>query len=182
MASSGTLSGVNPDGSLKKYEKPIPTTVASVSAANGDVAQLSTLSRKDLLAIDDVGNTPLIWSADRGHKDAVELLLSVVESDDPTSVNTRGFLGNTALARAARGGHVDCVLTLLTMSSQINPNIANEKLQYPLHFAAFKRHREVVKLLLDSKLCDTMVTDRKGRTAAEDTSDEVIRNLILDSR
>jgi ankyrin repeat protein len=68
------------------------------------------------------------------------------------------------------------------MASSINPNIANEKMQYPLHFAAFKKHQDVVKVLLQSKKCDTMVIDRKGRTPAEDTSDEAIRSLILEAR
>jgi hypothetical protein len=55
-------------------------------------------------------------------------------------------------------------------------------MQYPLHFAAFKKKHDVVKVLLESKKCDTMVLDRKGRTPAEDTSDESIRSLILESR
>ena len=55
-------------------------------------------------------------------------------------------------------------------------------MQYPLHFAAFKKHPNIVKLLLDSKKCDSMVLDRKGRTPAEDTSDENIRLMIINSR
>jgi hypothetical protein len=112
----------------------------------------------------------------------VELLLSAAEREEPASVNTRGYIGNTALARAARGGHVDCVVALLAKSSQINPNIPNDKMQYPLHFAAFKRHPAVVQALLASPLTDTKVTDRKGRTPAEDTSDDTIRNMILAAR
>ena len=85
------------------------------------------------------------------------------------------------MSRAARCGLLECVIALLKMTD-INPNIANDKMQYALHFAAFKRHREVVKVLLESKKCDSIVVDRKGRTPAEDTSDEVIRKMIIESR
>jgi hypothetical protein len=50
-----------------------------------------------------------------------------------------------------------------------------------MHFAAFQRHAAVVRVMLDAGM-DTMVLDRKGRTPAEDTKDEAIRQMILDSR
>ncbi len=60
-------------------------------------------------------------------------------------------------------------------------NVCNDKLQYPLHFAAFQRHRGCVKVMLDAD-ADTTVKDRKGRTPAEDTKDVVIRDAILAAR
>lgn len=141
---------------------------------------------------DESGNFPLIWAADAGQAAALEYILSQSndngDSDEKVDINTRGYLGNTAIARAARGGHVACVKLLLAQiqndndSMNINPNIGNEKKQYPLHFAAFKKHPEVVRVLLDSGLCDTLVKDRKGRTPAEDTSVEMIRDMILEYR
>ena len=174
-------SGINADGTLKKYDKPVPTSAVSVAAYNNDIAKLSSFNSIDLLAIDEIGNTALIWCADQGHIDSLNIILATIEKEDPSAVNVRGFLGNTALARACRGGHYDCVSWLLN-STEINPNIANEKMQYPLHFAAFKKHPNIVKLLLESKKCDSMVLDRKGRTPAEDTSDEHIRLMIINSR
>ena len=178
---NASRSGINTDNTLKKYEIPVPFTEAALAAYNGDTSLLSSLPSANLLAVDETGNTPLIWCADKGHKDALRLILEAVAKKDPSSVNTRGYLGNTALSRAARGGHVECVIALLRMSD-INPNIANDKMQYPLHFAAFKRKPEVVRVLLDSKMCDSTVVDRKGRTPAEDTSDDSIRNMIIESR
>ena len=177
-----SASAVNADGTLKKFATPVPSTPACIAACNGETSVLSSLSLKELLETDTSGNTPLIWSADRGQLSALELILSAVEREEPSAVNAQGYIGNTAIARAARGGHVECVVALLSKSSQINPNIHNDKRQYPLHFAAFKRHPAVVKALLASHLCDSLVTDRKGRTPAEDTSDEAIRNMILESR
>ena len=184
MSSSGIgsgASGINVDGTLKKFATPQPSTAAAVAAATGDTTHLASSPWQDLLVADDCGNTPLVWCADKGQHDALKLILEVVERENPSTVNNRGYLGNTALARAARGGHLQCVISLLS-ASQINPNIANEKLQYPLHFAAFKRHPAIVEALLSSKLCDTMVLDRKGRTPAEDTSDAAIRAMIVESR
>ena len=60
-------------------------------------------------------------------------------------------------------------------------NDPNDRSQYPMHFAAFQRHAAVVRVMLDAGM-DTMVLDRKGRTPAEDTTDEAIRQMILDSR
>lgn len=192
------MSGINADGSLKKYPTPKPSTPASIAASTGDLTALSSPQVKPFLwTEDEFGNTPLIWAADQGQHAALEYILSQepgVEGntsiDSNTDVNTRGYLGNTAIARASRGGHLSCVQLLLQQSqtqtqkrsSRINPNVCNEKKQYPLHFAAFKKHPEVVRALLDSGLCDTLVKDRKGRTPAEDTSVESIRNMILKYR
>ena len=150
--SANSLSGINSDGTLKKFDCPTPTTKAAIAASKGDEAQLSKLQAAELIAPDETRNTPLIWSADAGKTKAVQYILSVVEREDPKSVNTKGFLGNTALSRAARGGHLGCVSAIL-QASEVNPNIHNEKKQYPLHFAAYKRHPEIVKVMLDSNKC-----------------------------
>jgi len=105
----------------------------------------------------------------------------VAKDSENCGVNARGHLGNTALGRAARGGHSECVKILLERED-IDANIANEKKQFPLHFGAFKKRPEVVKVMLESGKCDTFVEDRKGRTPAEDTSVEEIRNMILKYR
>ena len=189
--STGT--GINTDGSLKKYPTPTPSTPASLAASTGDVPALSSSQVAPFLwKKDESGNFPLIWAADAGQAAALEYILSQSndngDSDEKVDINTRGYLGNTAISRAARGGHVACVKLLLAQtqndndSMNINPNIGNEKKQYPLHFAAFKKHPEVVRVLLDSGLCDTLVKDRKGRTPAEDTSVEMIRDMILEYR
>ena len=47
------------------------------------------------------------------------------------------------------------------------------------HFAAFKRKPAAVAALLAHPTCDPFVLDRKGRTPAEDTSDEAIRAAII---
>ena len=137
-----------------------------------------------------LSNTPLIWAADGGHVAAVRLILERLEqlaaaesgggAPSPVvhaAVNARGFLGATAVSRAARGGHLAALGALCAVRG-IDLDVANEKMQTPLHFAAFKRHDEAVRLLLDAG-ASTRSLDRKGRTPAEDTDVEEIRELIL---
>ena len=69
----------------------------------------------------------------------------------------------------------------LLLKAGANPNLSNDKMQYPMHFAAFNNHKECVKILLKYD-ASTYVLDRKGRTPAEDTKDVEIRELILSSR
>lgn len=161
----------------------------------------------DINEVDQSGNTVLIWATDRNQQEAVRLLLSLGN----LALDHRGFLGATAVCRAARRGYGRCgvhvfgerpannwcslaslhrhppppspntdpILKLL-LQAGANPNIPNEKLQYPLHFAAFQKHTSTVKLLLEHG-ANPRALDRKGRTPAQDTSDETIREILLDA-
>ena len=168
-------------GNLKKFAPPVPETAAALAAAGGDLSALRSEAPAALVAADSTGNTPLIWAADAGQTEALSFLLSSGGVSEGVDVNHRGFLGNTAMARAAQRGDLATVGALLAVPG-INPNICNDKLQYPLHFAAFKCRSACVRLLLDSGKVSSMVLDRKGRTPAEDTKDAGIRQMILDSR
>lgn len=161
---------------LKYRRKPEPSTRAAVAASKGDVDKLRSLPHEELCTADETGNTPLIWAADAGKCDAVDALLQVSKVD----VNARGYLGSTAICRASRWGHVS-VLRSLRNVGKADFEIPNDKMQYPLHFAAFKKQKDAVEALLELG-ASTVVLDRKGRTPAEDTSDEEIREAILSAR
>mmetsp|Transcript_50487 Transcript_50487/g.109865 ORF Transcript_50487/g.109865 Transcript_50487/m.109865 type:complete len:191 (+) Transcript_50487:15-587(+) len=162
---------------LKKFDPPVPGTPAAQAARAGDVAALKAVSPPEALnAKDDSGNPPLVWAADAGHKEAVEFLIGA-----GVDVNAAGFIENTAVSRACRGGHAEVLRALLSAPGMASMNVPNGKMQYPLHFAAFKKKLDCVKVMLEFG-ADTTVLDRKGRTPAEDTSCEVIRQTILDGR
>ena len=119
-------------GPLRKYPTPTPRAQRAVrprrrAAARGD--DLDECNAPDA----DGGNTPLVWAADAGHAPAVEALL-----DKGVAVSARGYLGATACARACRAGHVAALAALLAAPG-CDPNVANDKMQSPLHFAAFKK-------------------------------------------
>lgn len=166
---------------LLKFKKPEPSTPATIAASSGDLDTLSKLSKEELRTPDETGNTPLIWATNDNNLDTVKFLLDPQKSCyKPEDINTRGYLGATALCRASRSGHVD-ILKYLIDVGKADMNLANDKMQYPLHFAAFKKQKEAVQVLLDRGV-NTLVLDRKGRTPAEDTSDMDIRDMILKAR
>ncbi|CAE7940430.1 ANKRD52 [Symbiodinium necroappetens] len=161
---------------LARKSEPLPETAACRAAVDGDIAALKAMAREDLLAADSSGNTPLVWAADAGKADAVESLLAA-----GVEVNVKGYLGNTAVSRACRRGHDSVLRVLLRSGTGVDLDEPNEKMQSPLHFAAFKQKTEAVKLMLAAGASTTSL-DRKGRTPAEDTSDPNIRELILQAR
>ena len=166
-------------GSEVVFEKcPIPVSQkpASIAAMKGDIETIRSLPPSDLICQDETGNTALVWAADAGQLDIVRELLTIPEID----VNTKGYLGNTAVSRASRRGHAD-IIRCLAQSGKVNLNIPNSKLQYPLHFAAFKKNIDAVKVLLEFG-ADTYAFDRKGRTPKEDTSDILIKEVISNHR
>jgi HAD superfamily hydrolase (TIGR01549 family) len=162
---------------FEKQPTPVPADGAASAAASGDVGALAAMPTDALLAPDGSGNTPLVWAANAGRADAVRLLLDA--GADP---NACGYLGATALSRACRWGHAHVISLLLGRAAgPADPEVPNDQWQYPLHFAAFKRQPEAVRLLL-AHGASTTVTDRKGRTPDRDTSDEAIRAAIVAAR
>lgn len=155
---------------LLKYDVPIPSNMACIAAAQGDETSLFAMSIDDLNAADATGNTPLIWASDAGHLRCVERLLAV-----GVNVNVRGYLGNTACSRASRKGHIAVLRALCAAGA--DADIENIKMQFPLHFAAFKKHPDAVSVLL-AHGANPLVLDRKGRTPSEDTSDDSIRDVL----
>lgn len=162
-------------GPLVKYPPPPPpTNEVSVVAAEGDLEKLEALGTDADLEEADNTNGPLVWAAENGHAACVELLIG-----RHANLDAPGYLGATAVNRAARRGHTDCLELLLAAGA--NPDLPNVKLQHPLHFAAFKKNPDAVDCLLKYG-ASTLVLDRKGRTPAEDTSDEAIRETLLAAR
>jgi len=170
---------------------PPPATAAARAAAAGDAAALAQAlqgagsgaeeaapaAAAAALEDDQRQNPPLVWAAEVGSEECVRLLLA--DAPSSASLNARGFCGATAVCRAARRGHVGVLRMLLAAGA--DPDIPNVKRQYPLHFAAFKQQEEAVGVLLEGG-ASTLVLDRKGRTPAEDTSSEAIRDAILAAR
>jgi len=167
----------NPE-KLLKFPAPEPEEseegFLSRAARNGDINTIREAKVDDCNVQDpSSSNTPLIWGSDCNQVEVVKELLK----KPGIHVNVRGFLGATALSRACRRGNDD-IVSLLISHPDIDPNIPNGKLQYPLHFAAFQQHHSVVLTLLKSGKCDPFVKDRKGRLPVEDTKCPKIQELF----
>ncbi|GMH54220.1 hypothetical protein TrRE_jg12172 [Triparma retinervis] len=160
---------------LTAQPRPFPTTRAGLAALSGDVEELlKAVDNGGLNERCESGNTPLIWAAEGGSKEAVEILLG----RGGGGTNERGYLGANAVVRAARRGELE-VLKVLVGDERLKPSLdsPNDKGQSALHFAAFKRHPLCVRELLIAG-ADPRVRDRKGRTPDEDTDVEEIREGI----
>jgi HAD superfamily hydrolase (TIGR01549 family) len=113
-------------------------------------------------------------------------------------LNHRGYLGATAINRAARRGHTNILELLIKKYQHYHQKFSvdddtiktstlshlldhpNDKLQYPLHFAAFKQNPKALQCLL-SYGANPWVLDRKGRTPVEDTSCDVCKNILKEA-
>lgn len=171
---------------LLKYNVPVPTHPLTIASARGDIDSVQKWMSENMdedcfTVVDDSTNTALIWACDQGHDHIVDYLLKKYQEHGDTNnksdyINQRGYLGATAACRAARRGH--CTILEQLCESGADLNVPNKKLQYPLHFAAFKENMEAVRILLKYG-ASTKVLDRKGRIPAEDTKCSNIRNIIL---
>ena len=165
--------------SFVKQPAPVPQGEVSLAAASGDVKALAALHAAGRL-LEPPGsreNTPLIWAVDSQKLEAVHYLLSL----EATDVNHQGYMGATAVCRACRRGDVEVLRALLGDGRLDSVNVPNDHMQHPLHFAAFKKNPGAVLAMLQHG-ADTAVVDRKGRTPAEDTSVEAIREAIYGHR
>ncbi|KAG7346441.1 ankyrin repeat domain protein [Nitzschia inconspicua] len=181
----GSLGTYSP---LLKYDTPVNTGKAGQAAVDGDLERLQQLPTDELFqACSQTGNTPLIWAADAGHVNVVEYLLQQYQSSVSTQslsvhnnnyLNSRGYLGATAVSRAACRGHATCLERLAAAGADLD--VPNDKMQFPLHFAAFKQKLECVHTLLNYG-ANPFVLDRKGRTPSLDTSNDEIRQVLEES-
>lgn len=162
---------------LEKYPRPKPTIQLTKVAANGDldaIRELSTNDGFDINAVDESKNTALIWATEHKQLEIIQWILAKYVNE--VELDHKGYLGATAITRAARLGHCDVLTQLIAAGADMD--IPNDKLQYPLHFAAFKEKKDAVAILLQNG-ANPRSLDRKGRTPAQDTKNEEIRDMIL---
>ena len=171
---------IDPDnpGKLLKFPAPVPgeskAGILGQAARKGDIDTIRKATVDDCNALDlPSSNTVLIWGVDSNQIEVVKELLKKTGID----INIRGFLGATALSRACRRGNNE-IVSLLISHPDVDANIPNGKLQYPLHFAAFQQHHTVLSTLLESGKCELLVRDRKGRLPVEDTKCPKIKELF----
>jgi phosphoglycolate phosphatase-like HAD superfamily hydrolase len=178
---------------------PTPSSELCKAIVEGNIHQLEALlndlTLQDIVRPEgDSRNTALIWAAESGNDAIISVLLEALErkGNAPQEVDIisafiqhRGYLGATAVTRAARRGHTSTLEILLQKISAISSSMAlsnildtpNDKLQYPLHFSAFKQHPETLKVLLKYG-ANPWVMDRKGRIPYQDTTCDVCKSIL----
>ncbi|XP_046559443.1 histone-lysine N-methyltransferase EHMT2-like [Haliotis rubra] len=103
----------------------------------------------------EVGMTPVIWAALGGHRDVVEHLVS--RGDDVSLVDD---MGNNILHWACMGGDRKTVEFVLSLDG-MDINSRGERRWTPVVWAAWRGHRDVVKLLV-SQDADVSLVDDDG--------------------
>ena len=92
------------------------------------------------------GHTPLLWRAENGRKDMVQLLLT----RDDVDVNTKdSYNGRTPLPWVAKNGHKD-VVQLLLARDDVDVNIKSEDSKTAADYARSFRYNNIFSLF-DSK-------------------------------
>lgn len=136
------------------------------AAMYGDAARVRHLLAAHDAALagkmDEAGYLPLIYAAQRGHDDVVDLLLTLGGVDPAATSRT----GCTALHRAAYSGHASTVRLLLSTprgKAAVNlPDASTGDLRPALSKAASQGHLAVCKLLVEEGGADASVRDKAG--------------------
>ncbi|KAI6171416.1 Kallikrein-4 [Aphelenchoides bicaudatus] len=125
------------------------------AARNGhcDIIKLLLSNGADVNALarftDDSPTTPpsvsaLYWAARKGSVECVRILL-----DNGADINHQDRYGQTALHVASQYGYYEAAKALIDKDLQLI-NSTDKDHWYPLHYATFKRHCDIVKLLLEN--------------------------------
>ena len=131
-------------------------------------------------AADYIGMTALTWSAVKGHKEVIKILLER-EDVDPDQADTK--YGRTPLSWAAEGGY-EGVVKMLLERMDVNPNQADTDYgRTPLSWAAKSGHEGVVKMLLAREDVNPNQADiRYGQTplswAAKSGNEGIVKMLL----
>ena len=93
---------------------------------------------------DTYGNTALHLAIGFGHREAVELMLSLLD----TNVNVGNFKGITPLHMAAKSGHLE-IFSLIFKHSRRSITTVDSFQNRPLHLAAAAGHAHIISALLE---------------------------------
>jgi ankyrin repeat protein len=147
------------------------------AAEKGDeklVKRLLTTDEVDPNCKDRHGQTPLLYAAKGGYKDAVDLLLA-----KGAFVNFKNQEGRTPLSYAVENGQRDLSKVLLEQGAEVDSR--DRKGQTPLFYTIGKNQRDMAQLLLENR-AEVDSKDQEGRTAfsyaVEMNQDDVARLLL----
>ncbi|KAL7918702.1 nacht and ankyrin domain-containing protein [Trichoderma austrokoningii] len=99
------------------------TSLVHIAARYGIQGVIKALQRLSQVTVeanskDGSGQTPLSWTASKGHEAVVKLFLATSQAD----INIKDYRGKTPLSRAARNGH-EAIVKLLLATGQVDMNI-----------------------------------------------------------
>jgi ankyrin repeat protein len=129
------------------------------ASKSGDLERVKALLKdnpKLVSSKDDHSATPLLWAANKGHKDVVQVLL-----DYKADVNATDGDGHSALHYAVFNDHLDVAVLLLANKADVKAKTSVG--ETPLHVAAGSGHKDMAELLLTNK-ADVAAKSNTGLT------------------
>ena len=165
------------DGALERRNE-VGETPLIQAAADGNLRNLSFLQQAgaDVNAVDtDEEKTALIWTAEGGHRECLNLLVQ-----SQASVQTADNYGMTALIYAAHNGHDGCLRALLAAKADVQAAASDGTTA--LMYSALYGHDGCLRQLLEAKADVESATPGDGRTAliraAQKGNDDCLRQLL----
>jgi len=135
--------------------KPVHYAACSSSTAN---LEFLITNRVDTRDIDGFKKTPLMYAAENGRIDNVNLLVTPGRS----ILAAKDKFAWSAIHFAAQGGHNDCLKAIV--DAGVNINLTGPERKTALHIAAAKGNLEMVEFLIQNN-CSRTSKDKFGRTA-----------------
>ena len=165
------LNKKNIDVNIKDSENVTPLIKATMRNNIKAIQELVTNSHLlcDVNAIDDHGETALIWAAKTGNNKAVELLFNYGKNINSEIVDHAGY---RAVSKAILAGNVDTLKLLKQFGARFDINIVPDKSKPQewkslLNIASRHGGTDMTKYLIDeAKICEfDQVVDSFGNTA-----------------
>jgi ankyrin repeat protein len=147
----------------------------------GDVEQLRIyIEMKGLDINSKISNSTLLyWAANLGYVESVKLLV-----EKGAKLNEKNNLGDTALMAAVL--HFDIrpeantgIIVKILIDAGANVNILDNKNNSPLLLAAYKKNKEIIRMLIDAGAKD--YPNLQGQTALQIASEKLLDKDIIDS-
>ena len=144
-----------------------------ISASLGDTQSVRTLLayRADVNAVNNDGNTAMLYAARYNHPETVLALLAPLTMQYRADVNIQNKKGETALYWAAMKGYAPVVKILL--ANDADKNLKTTSGQTALDVAKKYNRKEVIKLLEmnTDQVKDLFNRDRESKMAAQAAAD-----------
>ena len=159
LISSGASVRDDEGNLIRNNRKMTPLMIAAKGANKVIISEYINPLDKDVLEVDDIGNTPMHYLAMGLGGDGVpDILGSFIELG--ADINAKNIDGRSPLIQAVLSGNSDLVRELIEMGADVNT--ADKYGNTPLIYACLLNNEEVIKSVLSSTFVDVNKANYQG--------------------
>ncbi len=159
LISSGASVRDDEGNLIRNNRKMTPLMIAAKGANKVIISEYIKPLDKDVLEVDDIGNTPMHYLAMGLGGDGVpDILGSFIELG--ADINAKNIDGRSPLIQAVLSGNSDLVRELIEMGADVNT--ADKYGNTPLIYACLLNNEEVIKSVLSSTFVDVNKANYQG--------------------